>query len=103
MLDIKPELMYNMSMMNDKQNEILRIAQEESAEVIQAISKVFRFGAENCHPDSDQTNIEHLAVEIGDLFCMIELMIEEGMIDPNLVNKASLNKRNKLQRWSKNF
>lgn len=90
-------------MMNDKQSEILRIAQEESAEVIQAISKVFRFGAENCHPDSTQTNMEHLAEEIGDFFCMVELMIEDGLIDANLVNKAALNKRNKLQKWSKNF
>lgn len=89
--------------MDEKQREIMLIAQEESAEVIQAISKVFRFGPDNYHPDGKKTNNEHLAEEIGDLFCMIELMIERGMVDPVLINKASLAKRDKLQKWSKIF
>ena len=51
--------------MNSKQQEILDILQEEAAEVIQAISKVRRFGLQN--------NIEELNKELADLSYMIEL------------------------------
>jgi hypothetical protein len=37
--------------MNDKQREILVITQEECAEVIQEISKIFRFGIDEMHKD----------------------------------------------------
>lgn len=37
--------------MNDKQREILVITQEECAEVIQEISKIFRFGIDELHKD----------------------------------------------------
>lgn len=45
----------------DKQiKEVLDIAQEESAEVIQAISKISRFGLDNFKPGKPLTNREHL-------------------------------------------
>ena len=44
--------------MNGKQKEILLIAQEECAEVTQAISKVFRFGIDATH--NDKSNRERL-------------------------------------------
>ncbi len=37
--------------MNEKQREILVITQEECAEVIQEVSKIFRFGIDNQHKD----------------------------------------------------
>jgi hypothetical protein len=40
--------------MNNRDREILLIAQEECAEVIQAISKIFRFGFEAQHPNEDR-------------------------------------------------
>lgn len=61
--------------MNKAQNEILLILQEECAEVIQAISKVKRFGLEN--------NAEQLNQEIADLLCMIDLAMTHGLIDEN--------------------
>jgi hypothetical protein len=42
--------------MNDKQKEVMLIAQEECAEVIQAISKVFRFGMDDVHPTTNKSN-----------------------------------------------
>ena len=36
--------------MNDKIKETLIITQEECAEVIQAVSKVMRFGFDSCYP-----------------------------------------------------
>lgn len=48
-----------------KSDEVLMLLQEECAEVIQAVSKVRRFGAEN--------NMEDLCKEIGDVLYLISL------------------------------
>ena len=78
--------------------ETLRIAQEECAEVIQAISKVFRFGLNESY--NGKTNREHLEEEIGDLQCMISLLVEKGVIDPVSILEAKERKLIKLQTWS---
>ena len=85
-------------METEQQEDILRIAQEEGAEVIQAISKVFRFGIDGEH--NGKTNREHLEEECGDLLCMIELMIENNIIDGQAVAQAGIAKKEKLAKWS---
>ena len=45
--------------------------QEESAEVIQAVSKVRRFGESNHHPDRDTTNHEELVGELTDFLAIV--------------------------------
>ena len=87
--------------MNEIEKEVLLIAQEECAEVTQAISKVFRFGLYGEH--NGASNRERLTEEVGDLFCMIQLMIETGIINIDEVDKASANKKAKLQKWSNIF
>jgi len=85
-------------MKTEKQEEIMLICQEECAEVTQAISKVFRFGIDGVH--NGATNRERLEEEVGDLLCMIELMIEEQIIDGNAVAQAGIKKKEKLAKWS---
>lgn len=87
-------------MIKDKDREIMSILQEECAECIQAVSKVFRFGFDNHHPDRSETNREHLAEEIGDLQAMIDLLISSGIVDADSVKSASIGKHKKLQAWS---
>ena len=87
--------------MNTAQKEVLLIAQEECAEVTQAISKIFRFGIDGSH--NERTNRERLTEELGDLHCMIELMVESGMIDRSELLNASGLKRHKLLKWSNIF
>ena len=87
--------------MNDAQKEILLIAQEECAEVTQSISKVFRFGLDASY--LNKTNLERLTEEVGDLNCMIELMVESGLIDRTQLFNASGIKRQKLLKWSNIF
>ena len=55
-----------------RNEEILTILQEECAEVIQAVSKVKRFGLEG--------NVEDLKKELCDLQCMINLMSEFDVV-----------------------
>ena len=87
--------------MNESQKQILLITQEECAEVTQAISKVFRFGVDVKY--NERTNKERLTEELGDLHCMIELLVESGLIDRKELLNASGNKRNKLLKWSNIF
>lgn len=87
--------------MTDKEKEILSILQEECAEVIQAVSKCFRFGFESVH--QDKNNLQRLEDELGDLQCMISLLLENEIVNENNLNKAELNKFQKLQKWSNIF
>ena len=90
--------------MDDKVKEILLITQEECAEVTQAISKVFRFGLTVRWPEPiDPTNKERLEEEVGDLLCMIDIMVENGIISDEKLNKARVSKRQKLKTWSSIF
>ena len=87
--------------MQNKASEILLIAQEECAEVTQAISKVFRFGIDGIH--NGRSNREHLEEELGDLQCMIDLMISEGLISQEKMWAAHGRKLEKLKTWSNIF
>ena len=89
--------------MNKIQQEILLIAQEECAEVVQAISKCFRFGFDEKHPDQDRNNKQRLEEEVGDLMCMIEIMSDKGIIDYMQVFNAKNAKYQKLETWSNIF
>lgn len=84
--------------MNNSEREIMLIAQEECAEVVQAISKVFRFGFAGTF--DGRTNKDRLEEETGDLLCMINMMEEYGMIDWTRVQVAAQMKRDKLKTWS---
>lgn len=84
----------------DKEREILLIAQEECAEVIQAISKCFRFGLDNFKPGKPKTNREHLEEELGDLMAMMNIMCENNMVNPTNIEKAAVEKVQKLKEWS---
>ena len=84
--------------LNDQQNEVMLITLEECAEVIQAISKVFRFGIDSVH--NGVSNKEHLEEEVGDLLCMIEMMMENDILSRGIVAEAKFAKRAKLAKWS---
>ena len=86
----------------DKVQEILDITQEECAEVIQAISKCRRFGLDNSHK-SGLTQRENLTQEIGDILCMIDLIMAHGIVDHTKVQQAKQAKTVKLAKWSNIF
>jgi NTP pyrophosphatase (non-canonical NTP hydrolase) len=87
--------------MNENTKEILIILQEECAEVSQAISKCFRFGPDQCKPDSDLTNIQALQSELGDLHAMIELLTKANVGVTNTgIKEAKIKKFQKLKLWS---
>lgn len=75
----------------NKLQELMTITMEECGEVIQECSKSIRM------EDYDR---DELKDELADLMCMIELMIENGIVSElELKNGAQL-KRVKLMKWS---
>ena len=81
--------------------EILQITQEECAEVVQSISKIFRFGLDGAHQGT--TNIQRLEHELGDLQCMIDILKERNIVNASNIENASKSKREKLHKWSDIF
>lgn len=58
--------------------------QEESAEIIQAVSKIRRFGPHNHHPERTQTNLEELVGELEDFLALLAALEAKGLINLTL-------------------
>jgi NTP pyrophosphatase (non-canonical NTP hydrolase) len=86
--------------MNKQLKEVMDITQEECAEVIQAISKISRFGIDNLKPGKPKTNREHLEEELGDLYAMIEILQDMDIVSWSNIEKAAEAKKEKLKIWS---
>jgi NTP pyrophosphatase (non-canonical NTP hydrolase) len=77
------------------------ILQEECAEVIQAVSKIRRFGIESRWPEeSSPSTKEQLETELGDLLAMIDILVERAIVSDSNVNFARAAKKEKLKVWS---
>jgi hypothetical protein len=87
--------------MNNELKEILIILQEECAEVIVEVSKCMRFGPDQILQGTDETNMQRLQKEIGDLQAMIELLIDQKVgVSLKDINKAKRKKFQKLKTYS---
>lgn len=85
--------------MTEQEKEILIITAEECGEVVQAVTKILRFGKESKEMAA-YTNLHHLEEEVGDLLCMIELLVDFGLVDEAAMIKAADNKRERLKNYS---
>lgn len=79
----------------EEELEVLDIFMEECAECIVEASKIIRFG----NPEDDHGHIP-LEKEIGDLLCMVTLLVEYGIIHEDDLEKYIEAKREKLKQWS---
>jgi len=86
--------------MTDQERELLLILQEECAEVIQAVSKIFRFGIDTTW--NGVSNRDHLEEELGDLKCMIDLTVDSrfDLCDHTKIIQAQAAKETKLETFS---
>jgi NTP pyrophosphatase (non-canonical NTP hydrolase) len=78
----------------------MNILSEECAEVIQAVSKINRFGIDNYKPGKSKTNRQHLEEELGDLLAMVDILIELGVVTESSLQQAEVAKIEKLKKWS---
>jgi NTP pyrophosphatase (non-canonical NTP hydrolase) len=58
--------------------------QEEAAEVIQAVSKINRFGEHGHHPDRTTTNKQELVQELEDFLAILAVLEHHKYIDLTL-------------------
>lgn len=84
--------------LNDYEREILIILMEECAEVIQAASKVIRFGKEN-RPDNGLSNVYTLSAEYGDLQVLALMVEDAGLIQENAILDGMRRKRERLSKY----
>lgn len=70
--------------------------QEEAAEVIQAVSKIRRFGPDNHHPERTTTNKEELVGEIEDFLAILGVLEELQYFDLTLSQSNILTKAQAL-------
>jgi len=96
-------LLQRQTNMDDQTKEVMDILQEECAEVIQAVSKISRFGLDNLKPGKPKTNREHLEEELGDLQAMVEILQELDIVSFSNIERAAEAKREKLKIWSNIF
>jgi NTP pyrophosphatase (non-canonical NTP hydrolase) len=78
--------------------ELLTVLSEECAEVIQAASKIIRFGADSEY--DGVTALDALEKELGDLYCMIDLLHANDMISFTKLDDYANEKYEKLKKWS---
>ena len=81
------------TIMEAQTNYLLDKLQEESAEVIQAVSKIRRFGITNKHPDRTTTNLQDLINELEDLLAIVGVLESLNYFDltkskENITTKA---------------
>jgi hypothetical protein len=86
--------------MNNKVKEALGLLREECAEVIVETSKCDRFGLDSEHYKTGLKHSTMLEMEIGDVLCLVDFLLEQGILDQGRLDVAKENKKNKLKQWS---
>lgn len=72
---------------------------EECAEVQHMASKCLRFGLDDFHPKREGVNRKMLGMEIGNLYYMVDLLTETGIIDTQDIWRGRESKQASLERW----
>lgn len=70
--------------MNQNTQYYLDKLQEESAEIIQAVSKIRRFGPDNHHPQRTETNLQEFVGECEDFLALLACLEADGLVDLTL-------------------
>ena len=78
----------------------LEILAEEAAEVIQAKSKIMRFGLFDCHPKKGgASNQQDLDREIGEFLFMVDTLKLNGIVTTDGVRRGYDYKKGKLSKY----
>ena len=80
----------------DARQQLLVVTMEECGELIQSCSKLLR----RKELYSDSKYVKNLKDEIGDVYTMIDLMVEWDVLSWTEIEKRREKKRNKLSKWS---
>ena len=78
--------------------QLMAITAEECAELSQVCMKIIR--KYDTVESIDEKWKQKLLEEVGDVYCMIDLLLEYNLIDENQVYQRAQVKREKLKVWS---
>ena len=94
---------------NEYERELLTVLMEECAEVIQAASKILRFGKENRPPretpegheitELTVSNTSILSIEYGHVVCVAAMLIEDRVLDPAWIAEGRRVKKERLAKY----
>ena len=87
-------------MIDNGKTESLIILTEECSEVIQAVTKIHRWGPNEWYDDGP-TNLEQLIIELSDVQAMINIVVDQLQIDPVMIEIGVQKKKNKLKIYSR--
>lgn len=91
--------MNRINKLTDAEVEILDIAQEEAAEVIQAIGKIKRHGFESVSPETGVSNRDHLTTEVGDFGHAVARLIGMGHLSVEAIQQAEEDKARRIGKY----
>ena len=78
--------------------QLMTITMEECGELIQSCSKMMRHA--DRASDIHETQRKNLVEEVGDVLCMIMLMLDNGYVTEHELEERINVKRKKLKKWS---
>jgi len=82
----------------NKHQQLMIITAEECGELTQRCSKMIR--KYNTFDEIDEEQRVKFVEEVGDVFCMIELIVGHGLTDWKEIHDRCDVKKNKLKIWS---
>lgn len=85
--------------LTDEQLYNLEVLVEEAGEIIQAKSKIIRFGLHDYHPKNKMPNQQKLGMEIGNMLKMVDILVDQGIILTEDINRGNEEKEIKLKTW----
>lgn len=77
----------------------MEILAKEAAEVVQATSKIQRFGIDDYHPKNKMPNRQYLEREIGHFLGVIDILLANRVIKASKLNHFREEKLGKTEKW----
>jgi len=86
-----------------REEHLLVILAEECSEVAKETAKALRFGLDDKEPGQEKTNREKIAAEFNDLFAVMNMCLDEGILTDSdiLVIDEMEAKKQKVEKYLK--
>jgi len=84
----------------EPKQQLMVILSEECGELIQACSKILRRGCQDLDETDSPEYYEKLVEELGDVYCMINLLHEWDIVSWEQLEDRAEYKKKKLKKWS---
>lgn len=84
----------------NKGQQLMAVTAEECGELTQVCMKLIRKNATLFDMRNDEKFRAKLVEEAGDVFCMLDLMVKNGLLEWDEIEQRAEVKKEKLKKWS---